>query len=236
MIITIDGPVATGKSTVARKLSEALGFIFFDTGAMYRALTYGIMKNNIDINNTQQLSDYIKQFQYKIKVVHGQRRYFVGLEDVTDAIRSQNVTAFVSEVSAIPAVREKLVGFQRSLSQGVNAVFEGRDMGTTVFPNADLKIFLTGRPDVRAKRRYDELVAKNPELVRILTLEQCMDDINKRDEYDSKRTTSPLKQASDAFVVDTSDLSIEDVVFKILECKDMAKTKKKSPSAQPNSI
>lgn len=236
MIITIDGPVATGKSTVAKRLAESIGFIFFDTGAMYRAFTYGVMKNGIDLSNREQFAAYIKQFQYKIKIIRGQRRYFTGSEDVTDAIRSQEVTALVSQISAIPSVREKLVGFQRTLATGVNAVFEGRDMGTTVFPDADLKIFLTGRPEIRAKRRYNELVAKNPELAHTLTLEQCLVDVNKRDEYDSKRENSPLQQAPDAFVIDTSDLSIEDIVFKILECKDSTKSKKKSSSGQSSSL
>lgn len=230
MIITIDGPVATGKSSVAKKLAEALGFIFFDTGAMYRAITYSILKHHIDIKNTQQLSDFLDQFQFKIKVIHNHRHYFVESEDITDAIRTQDVTAHVSEISSFGPIREKLVAIQRNYAIGVNAVFEGRDMGTTVFPNAELKVFLTGKPEVRTKRRYDELIAKNPDLAKTLTLEQCMDDINKRDQYDSSREISPLRQAKDAFVIDTSDLSLEDVVFKILECKDMAKNKKRPTS------
>lgn len=233
MIITIDGPVATGKSTIAKKLAESLGFIYFDTGAMYRAMTYSILKHNIDIHNPQQLKDFLNQFNFRIKVVHGRRHYIVDSEDITDAIRSLEVTAHVSEVSSLAPVREKLVAIQRNYAIGVNSVFEGRDMGTTVFPEADLKIFLTGRPEIRAKRRYEELIGKNPELAKTLTLEQCLEDINKRDQYDSTRAISPLCQAKDAFEVDTSDLSVDDIVFKILECKDVAKSKRRPSAAAP---
>lgn len=228
MIITIDGPVATGKSSVAKKLAEALGFIFFDTGAMYRAITYSILKHHVNIRDLAELVAALDHFQFKIKVIHGQRHYFIESEDITDIIRTQEVTAAVSEVSSLAPVREKLVAIQRGYGQGVNAVFEGRDMGTTVFPNADLKIFLTGRIEVRAKRRYAELVAKNPELAKTLTLEACMENVIQRDNYDSTREISPLRQAPDAFVIDTSDVSVEDVVFKILECKDMAKGRKRT--------
>lgn len=226
MIITIDGPVATGKSSVAKKLAEALGFIFFDTGAMYRSITYSILKHKVDIHDPAKLALALERFQFKIKVIHGHKHYFVESEDITETIRTQPITAMVSEVSSLAPVREKLVSIQRGYALGVNAVFEGRDMGTTVFPNAELKIFLTGRIDVRGKRRYDELIAKNPELAKTLTLEECMKDVNERDTYDSNREISPLRQAEDAFVIDTSDISIEDVVFKILECKDKTKKRK----------
>lgn len=228
MIITIDGPVATGKSTIAKKLAESIGFIFFDTGAMYRALTYGILKHQIDLENTEQVKNFLDQFQFDIKVTRHERHYFVEGEDVTKKIRGEEVTSAVSKVSAVKAIREKLMTIQRELSIGVNAVFEGRDMGTIVFPDAAIKIFLTGRNDVRAKRRYDELVAKFPEEAQDLTLEKCLEEITKRDSYDSSREHSPLKQAEDAFVIDTSDLSVDEVVYKILEHKDTVKTKRHS--------
>jgi cytidylate kinase len=225
MIITIDGPVATGKSSIARKLAEEIGFIFFDTGAMYRAVTYGILKNNIDIHNAEQLEAFLKNFQLDIRIMHRERHYFVEDEDVTAKIRGEAVTTAVSEVAAIAAVREKLVALQREHSVGVNAVFEGRDMGSVVFPDAHIKVFLTGRNDVRAKRRFDELKKKYPEDSKDLTLEKCLEEINKRDNYDSTREHSPLIQAKDALVIDTSDLTIEEIVFKILEYKDTRKTK-----------
>lgn len=226
MIITIDGPVATGKSTIAKKLAEAIGFIFFDTGAMYRAMTYGILKHHINIDNLEEIERYLQTFSFDIKVIRRERRYFVDGEDITQIIRGEEVTSAVSKVSAVKAVRDKLVSIQRELAIGVNAVFEGRDMGTVVFPDAAIKVFLTGRPEVRAQRRYDELLAKFPEEAKNLTLEKCLEDLNQRDYYDSHRENSPLKQAPDAFVVDTSDLTIDEIVFKILEYKDAIKTKR----------
>lgn len=225
MIITIDGPIATGKSTIAKKLAEELGYIYFDTGAMYRCLTYLAIKENIDLNNNECLQKLINDFNFDIKVKIGERRYFVDKEDITLQIRNQEVTALVSKVSAIPIVRENLVAMQRKFSEGVNAVFEGRDMGTVVFPHADLKIFLTGRPEVRAKRRFAELKEKFPVECELLTLEKALEDINARDSYDMTRTASPLKKAEDAFEVDTSDLTIDEVVMQILELKDMLKSK-----------
>jgi CMP/dCMP kinase len=221
MIITIDGPVATGKSAVAKKLAEAIGFIFFDTGAMYRTLTYGILKHRIDIHQPEQLQHFLDEFKIDIKIVRHERMYFFEGENITKNIRENEVTQAVSEVSAIKAVREKLSTLQREMAVGVNAVFEGRDMGTVVFPDADLKIFLTGRNEVRAKRRYKELKEKYPDL----TLEKCLENIMKRDTYDSTREHAPLHQAEDAYVIDTSDLSIEEVVYQILEYKDSQKTK-----------
>ncbi len=230
MIITIDGPIATGKSTIAKNLAREIGFIYFDTGAMYRSLTYGIIKHNIDIHDSAALVDYLKNFNFEIKVKHGERFYYVEGEDVTLKIRNEEVTSRVSEVSAIPAVREKLVALQRQLAVGVNAVFEGRDMGTTVFPNAQLKIFLTGRPEIRAKRRFEELRAKFPEEAMNMTLEKVLEDIQERDKHDTERELSPLKQAEDACVVDTSDLTLDEVVLKILEYKDTIRARMK-PSA-----
>lgn len=225
MIITIDGPVATGKSSIAKALAESIGFIFFDTGAMYRSLTYGIIKHGIDINDQAALKTFLDSFRIDIKVINRERHYFFEGEDITKKIRGREVTSKVSEVSANKAVREKLVTMQRELAEGVNAVFEGRDMGTVVFPDAALKIFLTGRDEVRAQRRYDELTNKFPEHTKDLTIQQCLDDITKRDLIDSTRECSPLQQAKDAFVIDTSDLTIDEIVFKILEYKDGLKTR-----------
>jgi len=224
MIITIDGPVATGKSTIAKSLARAIGFIYFDTGAMYRALTYALMKQGIRFDETAQMQKFLETFDFDIKIMHGERRYWVGKEDVTDIIRSDKITREVSRVAAVREVREKLVAIQRELAKGVNAVFEGRDMGSVVFPDADVKIFLTGRPEVRAKRRFEEIVAKYPDQAQGLTLEQCLQDLNERDHFDSTRSNSPLIQSPDAHVVDTSDLTIDEIVFKILEYQDTRKT------------
>lgn len=228
MIITIDGPIATGKSTIAKRLAQEIGYIYFDTGAMYRCVTYGILKNKINLDNPNEVEEFLKKFIFNVKIKRGERLYFVDNEDVTTMIRGAEVTANVSKVSALQAVRDKLVAIQRELSNGVNAVFEGRDMGTVVFPNAQLKIFLTGKNEIRAKRRFEELRAKFPEQTKDLTLEKVLEEINSRDTYDSQREISPLRQAEDACVIDTSNLSIEEIVLKILEFKDTAKTRIKS--------
>lgn len=225
MIITIDGPIATGKSTLAKKLAHEIGYIYFDTGAMYRCLTYGILKRKVNIEDAQELDEFLKDFKFEIKIKHGERFYYADGEDVTDKIRMGEVTSNVSKISAKKAVRDKLVTIQRELADGVNAVFEGRDMGTVVFPNAQLKIFLTGRADVRAKRRFDELRMKFPKETQDLTFEKILEDINQRDKYDTQREISPLKQADDALIIDTSDLTLDEIVLKILEFKDTMKTR-----------
>lgn len=229
MIITIDGPIATGKSTIAKSLAREIGYIYFDTGAMYRCVTYGILKNQINVDQEDQLSQFLEGFNFDIKIKHGNRRYYVENDDVTDKIRLDEVTSFVSKVSAIKIVRNKLVAIQREHAIGVNAVFEGRDMGTVVFPDAQVKVFLTGRPEVRAKRRFDELKQKYPEETKNLTLEKTLEDINRRDNFDMTRETSPLKQAPEAIVIDTSDLTIDEIIQKILEFKDTMKTRKANP-------
>jgi cytidylate kinase len=228
MIITIDGPIATGKSTIAKKLAEEIGYIYFDTGAMYRCLTYGIIKKGINPDDLNQLANFLKDFAFDIKVKRGDRHYVYEDEDITLKIRGAEVTALVSKISALSPVREKLVSLQREMAVGVNAVFEGRDTGTVVFPNAEIKIFLAGRPEVRAKRRFEELRAKFPEETKELTTEKLLEEINRRDTYDTNRPISPLKQAMDALVIDTSDLTIDEIVFKILEFKDTRKTRLKS--------
>lgn len=230
MIITIDGPIATGKSTIAKTLANEIGYIYFDTGAMYRCVTYGILKNHLSTDDVESLKNFLENFKFDIKIKHGDRRYFVDNEDVTDKIRLQEVTSAVSKVSAAPLVRDKLVALQREHAIGVNAVFEGRDMGTVVFPEAQVKIFLTGRPEVRAKRRYDELKKKYPEETKNLTIEKALEDLNRRDHLDTTRDISPLKQAPDCLVIDTSDLTIEEIIFKILEFKDSMKTRMKPVS------
>lgn len=223
MIITIDGPIATGKSTIAKAVAKEVGYIYFDTGAMYRCLTYGIIKNKIAYEDSDQLKRFLAQFQFEIKLKLGEKHYFVENEDVTEKIRLEKVTGMVSKISAIKEVREKLVAIQREFALGVNAVFEGRDMGTVVFPEAQIKIYLTGKPEVRATRRYEELKKKyNLEV----TFEQVLKEITERDQYDMTREISPLCQPKEAYVIDTSDLSIPDIVLKILEYKDTIKTHK----------
>lgn len=224
MIITIDGPIATGKSTIAKTLAEQIGFIYFDTGAMYRCLTYAALKENSNLQDPEVLKKFLEQFEFNVKIKHRERFYFVGEEDVTHKIRGSEVTSAVSRVSAIPEVREKLVKVQRELAIGVNAVFEGRDMGSVVFPDAKVKIFLTGDPEIRARRRYEELRQKYPKETEGLTLQKVLEDINERDRKDSTREISPLIKPEGACVIDTSNYTIDEIVFKILEYKDSLRT------------
>ncbi len=226
MIITIDGPIATGKSTIAKNLAREIGYIYFDTGAMYRCMAYAALKHNVDVDNEEALQAFLKDYKFDIKIKRGERFYFVEDEDVTTAIRGEAVTSFVSKLAALPSVRDKLVVLQREWAVGVNAVFEGRDLGTVVFPDANVKIFLKGSPEVRAKRRYEELLVRFPEESKDLTPQKVLDDINKRDTYDMNRKVSPLCKAPDAFEIDTTNLTVDEIVFKILEYKDTIKTKK----------
>ncbi|MBS0634484.1 MAG: (d)CMP kinase [Verrucomicrobia bacterium] len=214
MIITIDGPAGTGKSTVAKNLAEDLGYTYFETGAMYRAITYAIIKYKVDYNDKTALKAFLDSHPVTIRTRFNDKYYIVGDEDVTGYIRSKEVTDLVSAISAIGDVRETLVTSQRELAKGVNAVFEGRDMGTVVFPDADVKIFLTASSEVRAKRRYNELIAKNPSLT--ITLDEVLQDINRRDAYDASRDISPMRPADDAIIIDTSTLSADEVENSII--------------------
>ncbi len=227
MIITIDGQIATGKSTVARKLAEELGYIFFDTGAMYRGITWLAIDKKIDLDDPAQMESLLQEFVFDIKVKRGERHYCVNKQDVTLPIRGDQVTSQVSKVAANPSVRNKLVSMQREFSNGVNAVFEGRDLGTVVFPKADLKIFLTANIQVRAERRFNELKSKFPEESANLTIAKAIEDINIRDNYDTTRVNSPLIKADDAIVVDTSNKTIDEIVLEILEIKDAMGSKRK---------
>ncbi len=208
MIITIDGPAGTGKTTAAQMLAKRLGFAYFDTGAMYRALTHLILKEKVDFQNKQKLSELLNRFDFDVKG----DRYFAGKEDVTEVIRSFEVTSTVSKIAADPSVRKALLGLQQRFGQVKDVVFEGRDMGSVVFPEAEVKIFLTARPAVRAERRYLELKEKRTGLSEAEVLKELLE----RDHLDSTREISPLKQAEDAHLIDTSDLNLEQVVDRMV--------------------
>jgi CMP/dCMP kinase len=212
MIITIDGPAGTGKTTIAKRVAEKLKYNYFDTGAMYRAVTYRLIKDGVDLSNSEMLLAFLDNFQFDIQDEGNEKRYFAQQEDVTNLIRTASVTKRVSEVSAHPEVRRVLVAIQREYGKKKNVVFEGRDMGTIVFPKAEVKIYLTARPAVRAQRRYLEFKAKKM----ATTQEQVLQELLERDHFDSTRKTSPLKQAEDAHVIDTSDLSLEEVTDQVI--------------------
>jgi CMP/dCMP kinase len=211
--ITIDGPSGTGKSTVAQLLAELLGIAYFDTGALYRAISWKILDQKISLKEREKIKLLLSQFKIDFKERGKKRCYFVDGVDITDEIRMGKVTAIVSEVSAMPEVREKLKPLQKDFAEEHSAVFEGRDLGTVVFPEAQLKFFLTARPEVRARRRFDQLKEKFPELSSQLSLEKILSDIEERDRFDSTREIAPLQRAKDAIEIDTSDLSAEEVAL-----------------------
>jgi len=212
MIITIDGPSGTGKSTVAKEVAKRLNFTFFDTGAMYRAITWCMMHEKTSLDDESAIDNLLNRFNFRIEEKNGKKHYFVGNDEVTEVIRSREVTAKVSAVSAVGIVRKRISGIQRKFAENSNAVFEGRDMGSAVFPKADLKIFLNARPEIRAERRFKELTEKNPHC----TYEEILRDILLRDEADSTRAISPLIKPKDAVEIDTSELTVDEVVEKIL--------------------
>ena len=225
MIITIDGPAGTGKTTVAKLCAEELGYTYVDTGAMYRALTYGIMKQGINHDDKEAIATFLKNSSVTIKSRFGEKRYHLNDEDVTDKIRSREVTGLVSKIASYGIVREKLVALQREIAKGINIVIEGRDLGTVVFKdNADVKIYLDASPEVRAERRYKELKDKDPSND-TLTHASVLEEINRRDTYDASRDISPMRPADDATIIDTSKLTIDDVVNRIINLKEKVETK-----------
>ncbi len=219
MIITIDGPAGTGKTTVAQQVAQRLGLPYFDTGAMYRSFAFVLLHEKIPLSNMKQISKLLTDFSFEIRIVQGEHHYFANGTDVTQVIRSPAVTNLVSPVSALPVVRKALWKIQRRFAQKRGGVFEGRDLGSTVFPHAYYKIFLTARPEVRAERRLAELKNKRPEDVKNTTREQMIQELIKRDNLDSTRALAPLVCPPDAYVIDTSELTLDEVVERVLEYK-----------------
>ncbi len=186
---------------------------------MYRAVTHKILQEKIELQNSEKIEKLLDTFQFDIRTLEDKKGYFVDGEEVTEAIRSKEVTAYVSEVAALPPVRTALVSIQREFGKGENAIFEGRDLGTVVFPKAEIKIYLTARPAVRAERRYEELKEQGMPV----SPDEVEKQLLERDHFDSTRELSPLKQAEDAHLIDTSDFTIEQVIDQVL-----AITKKKT--------
>ena len=211
--IAIDGPAGAGKSSIAKALSKRLGYIYIDTGAMYRAVALFFVENNVSDGTDSRIESLLEKLEISIKYEDGAQKVILNGEDVTGKLRLEEIGKLVSKFSAIGSVREKLVALQRKLAQKENVVMDGRDIGTVVLPNADLKIYLSASPKVRAKRRYLELLEKGHTDLDINDIE---DEIIKRDEADMNREISPLKQADDAYYLDSSDMTLEEVVSKIL--------------------
>lgn len=211
--IAIDGPAGAGKSSIAKALSKRLGYIYIDTGAMYRAVALFFLENNVADGTDSRIESLLDKLEISIKYEDGAQKVILNGEDVTGKLRLEEIGKLASKFSAIGSVREKLVALQRKLAQKENVVMDGRDIGTVVLPNSDLKIYLSASSKVRAKRRYLELLEKGQTDLDINDIE---DEIIKRDEADMNREISPLKQADDAYYLDSSDMTLEEVVSKIL--------------------
>ena len=211
--IAIDGPAGAGKSSIAKALSKRLGYIYIDTGAMYRAVALFFVENNVSDGTDSRIESLLEKLEISIKYEDGAQKVILNGEDITGKLRLEEIGKLASKFSAIGSVREKLVALQRKLAQKENVVMDGRDIGTVVLPNADLKIYLSASSKVRAKRRYLELLEKG---YTDLDINEIEDEIIKRDEADMNREISPLKQADDAYYLDSSDMTLEEVVSKIL--------------------
>ena len=210
--IAIDGPAGAGKSTIAKRVAKELSFIYVDTGAMYRAVALYLQKKGIDGTDSQAVADHCQEAEVSIRYEDGEQLVILNGENVNACIRTEEVGNMASKTSANPAVRAHLLNLQRNLAEKNNVVMDGRDIGTIVLPDAQVKIFLTASVETRANRRYEEYLAKGEKA----DLEDIKKDIEIRDHQDMTREISPLRQAEDAVLVDSSNMNIEEVVAAIL--------------------
>ncbi|MFR2011233.1 MAG: (d)CMP kinase [Christensenellales bacterium] len=217
--IAIDGPAGAGKSTIAKKAAKKLDFIYVDTGAMYRAIALYFIRNGVAADDEKTISEKCSDINVSIDYVDGVQQVILNGENVNDYIRTEQVSMMTSSVSKYPAVREKLLNLQRQLATEKNVIMDGRDIGTCVLPDAKTKIFLTASAGERARRRYKEQVERGIEC----DIKQIEKDIIARDEQDMNREIAPLKQAEDAVLIDSSDMSIEQVVDAIIDVFEKTK-------------
>ena len=211
--IAIDGPAGAGKSTIAKAVAKKLGFIYVDTGAMYRAMALFMIKEGVDPNDSEEISRKCKSADITIAYENGEQQVYLNGENVTSFLRTEEVGNMASVTSAQPAVREKLMELQKALASKADCIMDGRDIGTSVLPDAQVKVYLTASSQVRAQRRFDELTAKGE----ICDLDKIKADIEDRDYRDMNREHSPLRQAQDAVLVDSSDMTVEEVIDCILK-------------------
>lgn len=210
--VAIDGPAGAGKSTIAKAAAKELGFIYVDTGALYRAIAYNAVTKGV-IDDTQKIIDMLIDTNVELKYVDGVQAVYLNGDDVSAYIRTPEISMGASKVSAIPQVREFLLNLQRDIAQKNNVIMDGRDIATVVLPNADVKIFLFASPECRAQRRYKELMEKGEDV----TLEDVLADVNQRDYQDSHREIAPLKPSEDSVMADTSKLNLEESIQLIID-------------------
>ncbi|MBI2843478.1 MAG: (d)CMP kinase [Armatimonadetes bacterium] len=216
-IIAIDGPAGAGKSTVARGVAAKLGYLYIDTGAMYRAVAVKAAESRIPLDDPDRIVDLANNLDiYFLKEIDGAQHIFTDGDDLTEAVRTPEATRLSSPVSAIPGVRHRLVELQRKMGAQGGVVMEGRDIGTYVFPDAEVKIFLTASPEERARRRHKDLEAAGIPA----EVEKVAAEIRERDQRDSSRAMAPLRKADDAALIDTDDMSVEEVVQKVIDIHD----------------
>ncbi len=206
--VAIDGPAGAGKSTIARAVAKSLGYIYVDTGALYRAIGLGVTLLGLDTKNIDDVTGALENITVTIRFVDAEQRVFLNGHDVSEEIRRPEISMAASNVSAMGVVREFLFSLQKDLAAKNNVVMDGRDIGTVVLPNADVKIFLTASPEERARRRYDELCAKGTDE----SYEKVLKEVKERDYNDSHREIAPLKQAEDAILVDTTENTLEESI------------------------
>lgn len=210
--MAIDGPASSGKSTVAKIIAKRFGYVYCDTGAMYRSVTWAALENGIDVSDTKQVIDLARQIKITFEPGQPDQRVFVDGHEVTKDIRTEKIAANVSAVAAIPEVRAQMVEQQRQIAQAGGIVMDGRDIGTTVLPDAQVKVFLVASAHERARRRYEENLQKG---LATQSLDELEAAIKLRDQKDSTRKVSPLTQAKDAILIDTTSLTIDQVVDEI---------------------
>ena len=211
--IAIDGPSGSGKSTISKIIAKKIGFINVDTGALYRTIAYFFLENKINYKEKSEVLKNLNNISVSLKNENFSQNIFLNGVDVTQKIRTNEISMVSSEISVIPEVRQFLLKLQRDIAKENNVVIDGRDIGTVVLPNADVKIFLTADPKVRAKRRYNQLISKGQST----TFDEILELINKRDYNDIHRKISPLKKANDAILVNNSNLNQQDTVYKLIE-------------------
>jgi len=219
VILAIDGPVAAGKTTLSKHLADRLGFTLLDTGAIYRAVALASRQQGIDWSDEPSVAAVAGQLEIEFRWIDGTNHVLIEGQDATDAIRTPEMSQGASLVSALPQVRSALLDLQRQLGEQGKIIAEGRDIGTVVFPNADLKIFLTARPEIRARRRHEEWLHSGHDE----TYEEVLEALKERDARDENRSVAPLEPARDSILLDSSELSIEQVVARALELIDRAR-------------